>query len=66
MQLMLSNRNLVKKHGANNMFGHREMINGVVSKVFSFIYLFLGASIVKWTKKVLWYTKATIFLVKRL
>ena len=48
------------------MFGHREMINGVVSKVFSFIYLFLGASIVKWTKKVLWYTKATIFLVKRL
>ena len=28
--------------------------------------IIMGASIVKWTKKVLWYTKAMIFLVKHL
>jgi hypothetical protein len=28
--------------------------------------LWMGASMVKWTKKVLWYTKTIIFLVKGL
>jgi hypothetical protein len=33
---------------------------------FTFMHLYMGASIVKWTKKVLWDMEAMIFLVKRL
>ena len=40
--------------------------NMTMTKIFKKDIKNMGASIVKWTKKVLWYTKAMIFLVKRL
>ena len=56
MQLMLSNKNSVKKHGANNMLGHREMINGVVSKPSLLVHLLVYEKliIIAWKSHVIY------------